>query len=243
MDPVYERRELRRNVVVPSRYLQRSIAPSLLGQLKMTAEGKCGMEGYIAKDSITILSHSLGRVNTLDEGVSYRVHFQADVCIPHPGQQFRVPVMFRSKIGVHCELDPMKILLPRDLHLGNTDFDAIQENEEIDIEVVGSQFQQQDTYIYVLGTLKRRVLPAPALPPVEMPEGVGVEEGLPAAAGAGAPPPPPPGSNVKVVTVGPAAGAPEAPVRRRRRLVKPGANEGVLQINVPGAEGAPEGTN
>jgi DNA-directed RNA polymerase subunit E'/Rpb7 len=242
MDPVYERRELRRNVAVPSRYLQRSIAPSLLGQLKMQVEGKCGMEGYVAKDSITILSHSLGRVNTLEEGVSYRVEFQADVCMPHPGQQFRVPVMFRSKIGVHCELDPMKILLPRDLHLGNADFDAIEENEEIDIEVIGSQFQQQDTYIYVLGTLKRRVLPAPALPAVEMPEGVGVEDGAPAAAGG--PPPPSGDGNVKVVSVAPAAaGVQEPAARRRRRLVKPGLNDGVLQINVPGAEGAPEGTN
>lgn len=243
MDPVYERRELQRTVVVPSRYLQRSIAPSLLGQLKMNTEGKCGMEGYIAKDSITILSHSLGRVSTLEEGVSYRVQFQADVCMPHPEQVFRVPVIFRSKIGVHCELDPMKILLPRDLHLGNADFDAIEENEEIDIEVVGSQFQQQDTYIYVLGTLKRRVVPAPALPEVEMPEGVDVEEGAP-------PAPAPSGSNaaggdVKIVNVAPpAAGAPgQEPVRRRRRLVKPGLNEGVLQINVPGAEGAPQGTN
>lgn len=240
MDPIYERRELKRNVVVPSRYLQRSIAPSLLGQLKMNSEGKCGMEGYIAKDSITILSHSLGRVNTLEEGVSYRVHFQADICMPHPGQQFRVPVIFRSKIGVHCELDPMKILLPRDLHLGNAEFDAIEENEEIDIEVVGSQFQQQDTYIYVLGTLKRRVSPAPALPDVEMPEEVGVEDGAPVAAAAGSNAA---GGDVKVVNVSPGTGAMQEPARRRRRLVKPGLNEGVLQINVPGAEGAPQGTN
>lgn len=242
MDPVYERRQLTRVVTVPSRYLQRSVMPSLLSQLKSTVEGRCGMEGYIAKDSTTILSHTLGRVNPLEEGVSYRVTFQADTCMPHPGQVFKVPVVFRSKIGVHAELDPMKILLPRDLHLGNAEFDAIEEREEIEIEVVGSQFQQQDTHIYVLGKLKRRVLPAPAGPPAED-VAVGADGGGPEVPVPGAPPPPTEGG-VKVVTVqGSTAPEAGAPARRRRRLVKPGTSEGVLQINVPGVQGAPEGTD
>lgn len=239
MDPVYERRQLTRVVTVPSRYLQRSVLPSLLSQLKSTVEGRCGMEGYVAKDSATILSHTLGRVNPLEEGVSYRVTFQADTCMPHTGQVFKVPVVFRSKIGVHAELEPMKILLPRDLHLGNADFDAIEEREEIEIEVVGSQFQQQDTHIYVLGKLKRRVLPAPAGPPVEE-----VQVGADGGGGAEAAPPPPAEAGVKVVNVtGSTAVEAGAPARRRRRLVKPGTSEGVLQINVPGVQGAPEGTD
>lgn len=198
------------------------------------------MEGYVAKDSAVILSHTLGRVNPLEEGVSYRVTFQADTCMPHPGQVFKVPVVFRSKIGVHAELDPMKILLPRDLHLGNAEFDAIEEREEIEIEVVGSQFQQQDTHIYVLGKLKRRVLPAPAGPPVE---DEGADGGGPEVPESGAPPPPA-DAGVKVVNVtGSTAVDAGAPARRRRRLVKPGTSEGVLQINVPGVQGAPEGTD
>jgi DNA-directed RNA polymerase subunit E'/Rpb7 len=229
MDPVYERRQLSRVVNVPSRYLQRTVLPSLLSQLKMTVEGRCGMEGYIAKDSVTILSHTLGRVNPLEEGVSYRVTFQADMCMPHPGQVFKVPVIFRSKIGVHAELDPMKILLPRDLHLGNAEFDAIEEREEIEIEVVGSQFQQQDAHIYVLGKLKRRILPAPALPLPQEEIAVGEQEE------AAPPPPPPVEGGVKVVSVSGSTGI-EAPARRRRRLMKPGTSEGVLQINDAGIQ-------
>lgn len=234
MDPVYERRKLTRVVTVPSRFLQRTVLPSLLSQLKMTVEGRCGMEGYIAKDSVTVLSHTLGRVNTLEEGVSYRVAFQADICMPHPGQVFKVPVVFRSKIGVHAELDPMKILLPRDLHLGNAEFDAIEEKEEIEIEVVGSQFQQQDQHIYVLGKLKRRVMLAPpdVIPAEEVK--VGDEE---------APAPPAEEGGVKVVNVAGPTGIDAGAPRRRRRLVKPGTSEGVLQINVPGVQGAPEGTD
>lgn len=237
MDPVYERRELVRTVSVPSRHLQRSIQTSLLGQLKLHSEGRCGMEGYIAKNSVTILSHSLGRIDMLDERVKYRVKFQADVCMPHPGQVYTVPVEFKSKIGVHALYPPMKILLPRDLHLGNAEFDSIEEKDEVEIEIIGSQFQQDDTHIYVLGRLRRRKVPIPQVqeqPPAaesldEMPalEPIPREEG-----GAG---------EVKQVVVPAASPATTEAPRRRKRLVPPGTSQGVLQINVAGTEGESKG--
>lgn len=193
------------------------------------------MEGYIAKNSITILSHSLGRIDMLDERVKYRVKFQADVCMPHPGQVYNVPVEFKSKIGIHAIHPPMKILLPRDLHLGNPEFDAVEEKDELEIEVIGSQFQQDDTHIYVLGKLRRRMVPAPAAPEAPPPA---AEDEMPALERI----PPAEGGEVKQVVV--PAGAPatsEAP-RRRRRLVPPGASQGVLQINVPSTEGESKGS-
>lgn len=229
-DPVYERRELTRTVSVPSKYLQKSIQTSLLGQLKMNVEGRCGMEGYVAKDSITILSHSMGRVNTLNEKVEYRVRFQSDICMPHPGQIFRVPIIFKSKIGVHCELEPMKILLPRDLHLGNSEFESLGEGDEIEVEVVGSQFQQQDTHIYVLSKYLRRISAGREAPVEE--EEVKVEELQPKQEQ-------PSGEGVKMINVAPdelkAEPAKAAP-RRRRRLGPAQPNEGILQLNV-GAPG------
>jgi len=219
MDPVYERRELTRIVSVPSRFLQKSIQVSLLNQLRATTEGKCGSEGFIGKDSVTILAHSLGRVNALVDKVDYHVRIQADVCMPHPGQVFKVPVSFRSRIGVHCELTPMKILLPRDLHLGNAEFEAIEETGEIEIEVIGSQFQKEDDHIYVLGKLVRRINGAPvAVPdevlPVAAPEVVQQPEGT------------------KSIVVNTSA---DAAPRRRRRMVK--ENAGTLQIDVSAPEG------
>ena len=228
-DPIYERRELTRNVTVPSKYVRRAIQTSLLSQLKLSAEGRCGSEGYIAKDSLTLLKYSLGRVTTLDEGVEYKVTFQADVCLPHPGQKFKAPVAFRSKIGLHCELDPMKILLPRDLHLGNTDFEQTAEKDEIEIEIIGSQFQQDDKYIYVLGKFLRRIPgvtmeAAPTTVPEVVAPATADEQAAPAESA----------SETKSVSVttGPAATGSAGPVRRRRRLVPQGTSEGTLQINV-----------
>lgn len=159
MDPVFERRELTRSVHIHAANLQRSIHVSLLAQLRMNYEGICTPEGFIQRQSITIVEHSLGRVNLIKGGLDYTVKFQADVCMPHPGQTFRGIITLKSKIGLHVELKPMKILLPRDLHIENAEFEDAIEKQEVEFKVVGSRFQQGDDSIVVLGTLTSIIQP------------------------------------------------------------------------------------
>jgi len=160
---MFERRELTRVLPVHSKHLQRNIQSSLLSQIKAQIEGRCGVEGYVQPKSSVITEYSLGRMSILKSGVNYRVKFQADICLPHKGQQISaVPVMFRSKIGVHAELSPLKFLLPRDLHIGNAEFEAIMENDTLDVEVLGAEFKQNDESIFVLAKLLKRI-PASAV--------------------------------------------------------------------------------
>lgn len=164
MDPLFERRELTRKVHIYSKSLQKNIQSSILAQLRMNIEGRCSPEGYIQPNSITILNYSLGRVNLLKGGVDYDVQFQADVCLPHTGQTLKATTVLRSKIGIHAETPPIKVLIPRDLHLGNEEFNQIDVNQEIEFEVVGAQFKQQDKDIIVVGKLKTMIAPAPLMP-------------------------------------------------------------------------------
>lgn len=207
-DPLFERRELVRNVHIDSRFLQRNIQASLVAQLRMKYEGRCLSEGYVNEKSITVIEHSLGRVNYIKGGLEYTVKFQADLCMPHPGQVFRMPVVLKSKLGLHAESTPIKALLPRDLHIGLTDFEEVNEKEEIEYEVVGARFQQGDESIVVLGKLLKIVQPAQEtveavvddMPMLAAP--VGKED-----------------SAVKKVTVElSAAKGPEAPRKRKVRL-------------------------
>jgi DNA-directed RNA polymerase subunit E'/Rpb7 len=170
MDPLFERREIVRNVHIESRFLQRNIHVSLLAQLRMRYEGKCTAEGYIQPQSITVIEHSLGRTDLIKGGLNYTVRFQADVCFPHKGQIFRAPVTLKSKIGIHAELTPMEILLPRDLHIGAQEFENVQEKEEIEFEVVGAKFQQGDESIVVLGKMRNIIIPDTTQPPTETEE-------------------------------------------------------------------------
>jgi DNA-directed RNA polymerase subunit E'/Rpb7 len=159
MDPLYERRELTRNVHLDSRYLQRNIHASLVAQLRHKYEGICLPEGFVQPRSITIAEHSLGRTNIIKGGLDYNVRFQAEICLPHSGQVFRAPVTLKSKIGLHAETTPIKVLLPRDLHIGNPDFDAVEPGQDIEFDVVGTRFQQGDGSIVVLGKLRQVIKP------------------------------------------------------------------------------------
>ena len=157
MDPLFERRDLKKKVHIHSKFLQRNMQASILAQLKMNFEGRCSSEGFIQRNSVTILNYSLGRTNYIKGGVDYDVDFQADVCLPHPGQIFKAPIKLRSKVGIHAETPPIKILIPRDLHLGNSDFDSAQVDEEIEFEVIGAQFKQQDADIIIVGRLIAKI--------------------------------------------------------------------------------------
>ena len=238
---MFERRELTRVLPVHSKHLQRNIQSSLLGQIKAQVEGRCGVEGYVQPRSSVILEYSLGRMSILKSGVNYRVKFQADICLPHKGQQIAgAPVMFRSKIGVHAEVSPLKILLPRDLHIGNEEFESIVENDTIDIEVLGAEFKQNDESIFVLAKLLKRT-PAAAptessAPVIEVPMMEGAE-----AAGAGAGAGSSGGEVKSVVFKQPSEGELSAASvpgpRRRKKLLKP---ETTAVITEDGAvEGAP----
>lgn len=157
MDPLFERRQLTKKVHIHSKFLQRNIQSSLLAQLKGLYEGKCIPEGYIQQNSITVANYSLGRVNYIKGGVDYDVVFQADICMPHVGQKFKAPVKLRSKVGIHAETPPIKVLIPRDLHLGNQEFDSVKVDEDIEFEVIGAQFKQEDQNIVVVGKLLSKV--------------------------------------------------------------------------------------
>lgn len=170
MDPLVERRELVRNVHLVAKDLKRNIETSLLAQLRHKYEGRCVPEGFLMRRSLTVVEHSLGRMNLIHGGLDYVVKFQADICLPHPGQTFRAPIVLKSKIGLHAELPPLKILLPRDLHIGNGEFDETAEGQEVEIEVIGARFQQGDETIVVLAKLRSLVTPATDAPKADAPD-------------------------------------------------------------------------
>lgn len=221
MESLFERRELVRDIHVPARNLSRTITSGLLAQLRHKFEGICVPEGFIQPKSVSIVDYSLGRANLIKGGVDYQVRFQADVCFPHPGQVFRAPVTMRSKIGIHIDLPPLKVLLPRDLHFGNGDFEQSEEGHEVEFEVVGSKFQQGDDSIVVLGKLRSSVRLAPPKAVVEeAKEEMWLGPGAgPAAASASAV-----GGELKKVTVDVAATKAPEPTTRRK-LARPNASE------------------
>lgn len=220
---MFQRRELVRDITIPAKHVQRNIVSSFLSQIKASVEGRAGTEGFVQPGSSVVLDYSLGNLDLLKSGVRYRVRFQADICFPHKGQTLKVQATFKSKIGLHAEAPPLRVLLPRDLHIGNAEYESIQEKDEIEFEVLGVEFKQGDEHIFVLGRLLTRIAapvappPAVIVAPVEVP--VSSEE-----------------STKSVVFAPTPSEEKKEPVRRKRRL---GASN-ALQLNVGNGV---EGTN
>jgi hypothetical protein len=125
----------------------------------------------------------------------------------------------------------MKVLLPRDLHLGDASFEDIKEGQEVEFEVKGSRFQQGDDSIVVLGHLKQVVNAQKA----EAEKAVASEEPLLAAStGSNA------AADVERKVVVPQEQVPVAP-RKRRVIAKPAVttNEPSAQGKAPGPAGPP----
>lgn len=208
---MFERRELVRVVTVPSKHLQKNIQSSILMYLKSHVEGRCGIEGYVQPKTSVIVNYSLGALNSMKLGVSYRVKFQADICFPHKGQILKAPVTLRSKIGVHAESSPLRILLPRDLHIGNTEFEQIVEKDEVEFEVLGAEFKQNDEHMFVLAKLIKRI-PAAAPSSTQEVQVPMIEEERPVSTTAAA-------DEVMQVVIKPAEGTEsKEKVRRKRKL-------------------------
>jgi len=59
--------------------------------------------------------------------------------------------------------DAIHVILPRDLHIGNEEFDSLQIGEVVKVEIKKSRFQVNDEYILSVGVYLGKTIAAPAV--------------------------------------------------------------------------------
>ena len=126
----------------------------LLGKVKKLLEGKCSKHGYVIPDSLELLSRSMG---TAEKGrftsdFLYYLKVLGKVYNPPDGLQVEGEVIRKNKMGLYVIIkDAIRIMVPRDLHIGNEEFDSIEIGDKIMIEIKESRFQVNDTHILSIG--------------------------------------------------------------------------------------------
>ena len=92
----------------------------------------------------------------------YDCKIKCEVFYPVGGLEMTAVVIKVNKMGAYVHFDEaIRILLPRDLHIGNVDFDSIEEGKNVLIRLERSRFQANDPYIMGVGLLVARVMPTP----------------------------------------------------------------------------------
>ena len=83
---------------------------------------------------------------------SYYVQLQGNVINPPDGIVIEGEVIRKNKMGIYLNFkNALRVIIPRDLHVGNEEFDAIQVGDIISVEIKKSRFQVNDESILSVG--------------------------------------------------------------------------------------------
>ena len=126
----------------------------LLGKLKKQLEGKCSKHGFVVPGSLQLLSRSMGFAEK-GRGTAdflYYIKAQGKVYNPPDGLVVEGQIMLKNKMGCYVILEnAIRIMVPRDLHIGNEEFDQLDVGDRIQIEIKRSQFRASATHILSIG--------------------------------------------------------------------------------------------
>ncbi len=155
----------------------------IIEKLRKRLEGKCSKHGFVIPKSLQLLSRSMGvaEKGRATADFQFYVKAQGKVYNPPDGLVVEGVIKLKNKMGCYVILeDAVRIMIPRDLHIGNEEFDELEVGDRIRIEIKKSQFRANATHILSIGQYLNKVgagAPAPAAaPPVPAVEDAGEEE-------------------------------------------------------------------
>lgn len=132
----------------------------LLKHLRDKLENKCSIHGFVLPKTLEILSRSMGLIENgrYTGNVMFHIQAQGKVYNPSNGVKITSQVMKKNKMGLYIIYeDAIRILIPRDLHLGNEEFEAVQPGDTVEVEIRKSRFQVNDPFILSVGIFLKRV--------------------------------------------------------------------------------------
>jgi DNA-directed RNA polymerase subunit E'/Rpb7 len=142
-------------------------------------KGKCSRHGFVIPGTLQLLSRSMGELESghFTGDFLFYVKAQGKVYNPPDGTVVEATVLQKNKMGIYAIVkNAIKIIISRDLHIGNEEYESIQPGETIRVELKKSKFQINDTHILSIGQFLERVGAVPPLVPEEK-KVVGEEEG------------------------------------------------------------------
>lgn len=131
-----------------------SIESILLNKLQAKLEGRCSRHGFVLPGSVKILSRSMG---TMEKGrftgsILFFVQAEGDVLNPPDGIVVKGEVIRKNKMGMYVSYEnAIRIIVPRDLHIGQKEFEDVEIGEQVEVEIKKARFQVNDPYILAVG--------------------------------------------------------------------------------------------
>ena len=134
---------------------KQDIDEKLLSKIIKRLGNKCSNYGYIEKQSIKLLDRNVAEIigRHFNGKLSYNVKLEVNVCSPSKNDIVTCKVIAKNKIGILCQNDPLVIILSKDVHMKNVQFNAINENDIINVKILDYKYNYSDDQIQVVATL------------------------------------------------------------------------------------------
>lgn len=179
-----------------------NIQAAVTRKLGEKMEGKCSLHGWVVPNTIKILSRSMGYVEKgrFTGDIVFHVQAQATVLNPASGSHLVCEVTGNNMMGMYVsykvskreldrktkqitttDVDAVKVILPRDLHIGDETFSKVEIGEKVHVEIKKSRFQVNDKFILSVGIFEGKVGSDYVAPVVREVENEVVEEAGPGA--------------------------------------------------------------
>ena len=131
-----------------------SIDAILLNKIKNKFENKCSRHGFVIQNSLKMLSRSQGKASSgrFVGDYIYHTQIQGNVINPPDGVTVEGEVIRKNKMGIYLNYkNAIRVIVPRDLHIGNEEFDSVQIGDVVRVEIKKSRFQVNDETILSVG--------------------------------------------------------------------------------------------
>jgi DNA-directed RNA polymerase subunit E'/Rpb7 len=132
----------------------------LLKKIQKNVEGQCCTHGFVRDKSMQIMARSMGQAEhcRFTGDFLYYCKVKIDCLLLHEGQIVGAQILKMNKMGAYALLtdggstiEAVRVLLPRDLHMGNVAFDSLQVGANIQVRILRSRFQTNDAFIQAVG--------------------------------------------------------------------------------------------
>jgi len=148
-------------------------------KLQSKLEGKCSRHGYVISGTLNVLSRSMGTVERgrFTGSILYYIQAEAEVLNPSEGELMDGVVIRKNKMGMYVsysvkegesESEAIRVIVPRDLHIGDENFEKVEIGERVKVQIKKSRFQINDPYILSVGMFVSSS--GKGLAPIEAPE-------------------------------------------------------------------------
>ena len=155
---IYIEKYIKKDLSLDFNKLGKNIDEIVLQKLKDDFENKCNENGFIKKDSIELIQRMNGIVNQyIDLSIiNFSVIFKCLICNPSPGLIIKCKVIESIKPGLICELFPLSIIVPNQLHSNKKIFNSINIGDSIEVKIMNSKFKKNEQEIQIVGILNEK---------------------------------------------------------------------------------------